>query len=105
MRSPNSTEPDQLLKNLVHDLRQPLGTIETSAYYLGLLLHIAPPQAREQIRIIEQQVDRAARLLTEAVAELNRVGQVPTCPSQSQTGQVGTCPTIAVPARAVLPPQ
>jgi signal transduction histidine kinase len=73
MRSTNNTESEELLKNLVHDLRQPLGTIETSAYYLGLLLHDAHPEARDQIRTIEHQVVRAAALLTEAVAELHRL--------------------------------
>lgn len=66
-------ELDRILKNLVHDLRQPLGNIETSAYYLGLLLRNEDSHAREQIRTIEQQVDRAAAMLTEAVAEFNRV--------------------------------
>jgi signal transduction histidine kinase len=69
MRSPTITDPEQLLKNLVHDLRQPLGTIETSVY---LLLRTADPEARAQIRAIEHQVERAAALLTEAAAELNR---------------------------------
>ncbi len=72
MRSPDSPEVDHILKNLVHDLRQPLGNIETSAYYLGLLLRNENPHVREQIRTIEQQVDRAAAMLTQALAELNR---------------------------------
>ena len=73
MHSPDTMELDRILKNLVHDLRQPLGNIETSAYYLGILLRNEDSQAREQIRTIEQQVDRAAAMLKDAVAELNRV--------------------------------
>src|SRR5579862_8171147 len=38
MRSIAEIETELLLKNLVHDLRQPLSTIETSTYYLNLLL-------------------------------------------------------------------
>lgn len=69
MRSTDTSDSEQLLKNLVHDLRQPLGNIETSIY---LLLRTANPQTREQIRIIEHQVERASALLSEAAAELNR---------------------------------
>ena len=72
MHSTNLCDSEQLLKNLVHDLRQPLGTIETSVYYLGLLLRTADPQAQEQMRTIEHQVERAAGLLNAAAAELNR---------------------------------
>ena len=78
MPSSDTMELDRILKNLVHDLRQPLGNIETSAYYLGILLREEDSQAREQIRTIEQQVDRAAAMLTQAVAELNRVRSVST---------------------------
>lgn len=77
MHSPDTMELDRILKNLVHDLRQPLGNIETSAYYLGLLLRNEDAHACEQIRTIEQQVDRAAAMLTAAVAELNRVRSTP----------------------------
>ena len=72
MHSTKLCDSEQLLKNLVHDLRQPLGTIETGVYYLGLLLGTADPQVREQIRTIEHQVERAAALLNAAVADLNR---------------------------------
>lgn len=72
MHSANLCDSEQLLKNLVHDLRQPLGTIETSVYYLGLILRSADPLAQEQIRTIEHQVERAAALLNAAVAEMNR---------------------------------
>jgi signal transduction histidine kinase len=56
----------KLLATLVHDVRQPLSTIETSAYCLKLLMHDAPEPVREQIRIILRQVDRADSLLREA---------------------------------------
>ena len=69
MRSNEISDSEQLLKNLVHDLRQPLGTIETSIY---LLLRTADPQTREQIRNIEHQVELASALLSRAAAELNR---------------------------------
>jgi signal transduction histidine kinase len=85
MRSIAEIETELILKNLVHDLRQPLSTIETSAYYLNLLLSDAPARAHEQLRSIEHQVDRAAALLSEAVAELHRLQACPTGESRSLT--------------------
>lgn len=71
MCASNTHNPEQLLKNLVHDLRQPLGNIETGVYCLGLHLRSADAQTQAQLRAIEHQVERAAALLTDAVAELN----------------------------------
>ncbi len=88
MRSIAEIETELLLKNLVHDLRQPLSTIETSTYYLNLLLSGGPDRAIEQLRTIEHQVDRAAALLAEAVAELHRLHEYPTGESRSLTKEV-----------------
>lgn len=73
MQSSTISPSEQLLANLIHDLRQPLGNIETSAYLLNL---VTPPEqnaARAQLLAIERQVDRAARLLSEASAALVRL--------------------------------
>jgi signal transduction histidine kinase len=64
---------EAILNDLVHDLRQPLGNIETSAYVLNLLTDPAEVRAHEHLRVIEQQVARAAALLSEAAAELRRL--------------------------------
>jgi signal transduction histidine kinase len=64
---------EAILNDLVHDLRQPLGNIETSAYCLNLLTDPAHIRAHEHLRAIEQQVERAAALLSEAQAELRRL--------------------------------
>ncbi|SPE30392.1 hypothetical protein SBA3_1650041 [Candidatus Sulfopaludibacter sp. SbA3] len=86
MRSIVEIETELLLKNLVHDLRQPLSTIETSTYYLNLLLGEGHQRAHEQLRIIEHQVDRAATLLSQAVAELHRLyEECPTGARRSRT--------------------
>ena len=85
MRSIAEIETELLLKNLVHDLRQPLSTIETSTYYLNLLLGDGHSRAHEQLRTIEHQVDRAAALLSDAVAELHRLQARPTGESRSLT--------------------
>ena len=85
MRSIAEIETELLLKNLVHDLRQPLSTIETSAYFLNLLLGDGHERAHEQLHTIEHQVDRAAALLSQAVAELHRLQECPTGESRSLT--------------------
>jgi len=64
---------EEILLNAAHDLRQPLGNIELSACYLNLLLGEPGGKVQEQIRNIEQQVDRASRILSEAVAALERL--------------------------------
>ena len=72
MPSSTNSRPEELLADLVHDLRQPLGNIETSVY---LLNRITPPNqavAQAQLRAIEQQTRAAARLLSEAAAALVR---------------------------------
>lgn len=63
----------QILANLVHDVRQPLSTIENSAYCLKLLMRDAPEPVREQIRVILRQVDRADGLLREAANGFRQV--------------------------------
>jgi signal transduction histidine kinase len=59
-------EYQKALATLVHDVRQPLSTIENSAYCLKLLMRDAPEPVREQIRTILRQVDRADGFLREA---------------------------------------
>lgn len=70
MHSSSPSETDEVLAALVHDLRQPLGTLEYSACYLELLLGEAQETVQDQLRIIQQQLDLAARLLTDAVARI-----------------------------------
>ncbi len=70
MHSYAASEPDEILAELVHDLRQPLGNIDTSAFYLDLLLGHPEGPVQDQLRLIEQQVARATRLLADAAAQL-----------------------------------
>lgn len=95
MPSPTECDSEQMLKNLVHDLRQPLGIIETSAYYLRMLLCNSDPQAQAQIESIGHQVERAAGLLNEAVAELNRRRLPAATPGPAQTLPVPPAHTAA----------
>ena len=60
----------KVFATLVHDVRQPLSTIENSAYCLNLMLRDAPEPVREQIRIILRQVDRADSCLRVAAGNV-----------------------------------
>ncbi len=64
------TESEEVLRNLVHDLRQPLGTIDYSACCLQLLLAEAGTAVQQQLHLISQQVERAAHLLEDVAARV-----------------------------------
>ena len=83
MRPSSPVDSGEVLANLVHDLRQPLGTLEYSACYLELLLGNAPESVQEQLRIIQQQLDAAARLLVDAVARMPQPGVQRTAAGES----------------------
>jgi signal transduction histidine kinase len=68
MRSTTSYE--ELVGNLVHDLRQPLANIETSLCFLDLVLDRPAGRVGEQLRAMELQVAKAAQLLQSAVDEV-----------------------------------
>jgi len=70
--SPTARHED-LIANLVHDLRQPLGNIETSVYLLNLVTPPDNARVHAQLHAIECQLGDAARLLTEAAAALSRL--------------------------------
>ena len=67
-----STESEEVLIALVHDLRQPLGTLEYSALYLEILLGEAEEPVQEQLRLIQQQIELAAQLVSQAAAHIAR---------------------------------
>jgi signal transduction histidine kinase len=72
MHSSTLSELD-ILNNLVHDLRQPLGNIETSVFYLDLVLDHPDGRISEQLHVMEQQVVEAARLLTTAANRMRHL--------------------------------
>ena len=63
----------EVLARLLHDLRQPIGNIGLSTFYLNMLLGEAGGKVQEQLEAIEQQVERASRMLSEAASELGRL--------------------------------
>ncbi len=60
------TSTEDLVADLIHDVRQPLTIIGYSVSFLDMLLAEAEEPVRAQLRLIAQQVDTAARLLEEA---------------------------------------
>jgi hypothetical protein len=77
---------ETILIDLVHDLRQHLGNIETSAYCLGMLGDSVQPRAHDYLRTIEQQVARADSLLSEAGAAVSRL--------RAQSAEAGEIPDL-----------
>ncbi len=56
-----------LVRQMAHDLRQPLSTIEAIAYYLDMILPHADGKARYQLRKLQQMVNEANAVLNDAV--------------------------------------
>jgi hypothetical protein len=70
MPLPTIVRHEDLVATLVHDLRQPLGNIETGVYLLHLLTPPDDARLHAQLHAIECQLGDAARMLTEAAAAL-----------------------------------
>ena len=67
------SSPEQLISRLIHDLRQPLGNIGLSSFYIDLMLDEQAGKIHEQIHAIQDQVERASRLLAQAAEEIGRL--------------------------------
>lgn len=65
-------ESEEVLAVLVHDLRQPLSTLEYSVSYLQILLGDAPEAVRHQLQVIERQIDLAAGMISGAAASMSQ---------------------------------
>lgn len=77
MPSYKTSTVETIFIDLVHDLRQNLGNIETTLYCLGMLSHSGQPRIHAYLRTIEQQVARAESRLCQAGTELNRLRAQP----------------------------
>jgi hypothetical protein len=64
------TTSEEILHSLVHDLRQPLGNLETSLFYLDMVLDQPSDRIRDQMRLMERQIANAMQLLHCAAEEL-----------------------------------
>lgn len=70
-RSQNSeVSTASLVKHLAHELRQPLSTIESIAYYLAMILPKTECKAREQVEKLQQLVEQANLAVSDAIHSL-----------------------------------
>jgi nitrogen-specific signal transduction histidine kinase len=63
---------EESVRNLVHELRQPLSSIEAIAYYLEMTLPAEQAQARQYMRTIQDLVAQASSLLHSAAAPIRK---------------------------------
>jgi hypothetical protein len=77
MPSSNVSPEAAILIELVHDLRQYLGNIETSVYCLNLNTDPTQSRAQSYLCTIEQQVARAESRLSDASKAMGRLRAQP----------------------------
>ena len=58
-----AASPDERLRELVHELRQPLSSIEAIAYYLEMTLPAGQVQARLHMTHLQRLVEEANAIL------------------------------------------
>jgi signal transduction histidine kinase len=61
---------DEVVRDFIHDLRQPLSSIEAIAYYLEMTLPAEQLQARQYMRRLQQLVDEANSILHHAAVDV-----------------------------------
>lgn len=59
----NWNQPEELLQDLVHDIRQPLSDIEMIAYHLQTSSSVDPAQMHEMLGKIRRLVEQANEIL------------------------------------------
>jgi signal transduction histidine kinase len=65
-------ERDEVVRDFIHDMRQPLSSIEAIAYYLEMTLPAEQLQARQYMRRLQQLVDEANSILHHAAVDVRR---------------------------------
>ena len=73
---PASPAPEETVRELVHDLRQPLSSIEAIAYYLEMTLPADQLEARQYMRRLQQLVDQTSTILEQAAADCRKPAQI-----------------------------
>lgn len=71
------SETGEVVRHLTHELRQPLSTLETSAYYLKLILSGNDPRVDQQLEKIQQVVQNMSWILADAVHYLQAASPHP----------------------------
>lgn len=70
-------ETGAVVRHLVHELRQPLSTIESVAFYLQMVLGKPDSEVNQQIERLQQSVQEASWILSDAVHLLQIVTPCP----------------------------
>ena len=65
--TPGSHETAAVIRHVAHELRQPLSTIEAIAYYLSMVLPRQDARARRQVEKLQQVIQQANWILSDAV--------------------------------------
>ena len=73
-RSEQASDTAGLVRVSAHDLRQPLSTIESIAYYLGLILPQDDPRVHEHLAKIEQLVGQCDWILASTLQLIEEQG-------------------------------
>ncbi len=60
-------EPATVVRHIAHELRQPLSTIESIAFYLDMVLPRTEVKARRQIAKLQQEVQQVNWILSDAI--------------------------------------
>ncbi len=60
-------DPAAIVRHLTHELRQPLSTIESIGYYLQMVLPTSDTKARHQLGKLQQAIEQASWILSDAV--------------------------------------
>lgn len=63
MANDSGTPHQQILRNVIHELRQPLGSIEATAYYLDLVLPRTDRRSREHVSRLHDFVGQCGWIL------------------------------------------
>ena len=64
------SNPDDILADFAHQLRQPLSTLDALAFYLDLIAQPEDAQVHEQLRRVRSEVAHADQVLREGLGTL-----------------------------------
>lgn len=101
----SAVAPAELLRSIAHELRQPLSTIESIAFYLGMILPREDGRVREQLARLQELIEQSNWILTSGLqlADELPVSPVPVDLEELITQTVSARPvSMEVPLRLEL---
>jgi signal transduction histidine kinase len=73
MPSSDSPQAEDLLRGVLHNLRQPLSALEVTAYLLNRSMQDGKTPDRDHLLSLQRQVERASRIVSQAANDLHRL--------------------------------